>query len=197
MPPTNGVNNVWASKADETNNGEEITLPSGQVCLVHKIGIEQIVEAGVLLDMETLTSLVAEGPVEQGQLALRGHQPKAPTKAQTAIQVKIAEKKAAEAEAAAIHELMTDPTKLAAIIGVADKLTPYIVMDPVVNRHWKILDDGTQVMIPRMDRAPGVYTDDIQLEDKLHLLEYGVADLSALGAGFQPGSETSLGTLDA
>jgi hypothetical protein len=151
MPST--TNNVWASSVPE-GEGQWLTTPSGQTCQAKRLGMSGIISTGLLGDADTLTALVDSKHVKRA----RGG-------------------KAQEIDA---MSLLTDPEGMKKVVRLVDEATPHIVMDPVVNLHFTIKDDGSTVMIPPSDRKPGdVYTDQIGFEDKMFLFNWsmgGTAD---------------------
>lgn len=187
MPPTQDqpapvVNNVWGSQAPQTALAWT-TLPSGQTCQYRRIGLEELVAAGVMPEIDALTPLIESGPIANGQAKLQGHKKKA-----KAVQ--------AEQEASFSTRVMGDPTVLHAIITLADKVIPYIVIDPVVRLHY-VRENGVQRMLgdDERDPLPIVYTDMIDLIDKMKLVELGIGDLTAL-AQFRGATETAVGGME-
>lgn len=178
--PQTTVNNVWGSKAPGTVL-TWITLPSGQTCQYRKIGMEELIAAGIMPEIDALTPLVESGPIANGQAKLKGHNKKAKTVA-------------AEQEAAFTSKVLSDPSVLRSIITMADKVIPLIVVDPVVRLHY-IVDNGVQRMLSDDEREPGVYTDQIDFLDKMELVTLGIGDLTAL-AQFRGQAATALGSME-
>lgn len=181
------VNSVWASKA-VAGSTRQVTLPSSQTCIVRALGIEEFIMSGVLLDLDGLTPLIsAMTPPTPGQAVVKakgGHK----RKGEPDVQAEMSDE-----DMGAF--VMKNPTMLVSVISMADKVIPYIVVDPPVLLHYT----GTgadQKMIPEKDRVPGaVYTDMIDLIDKMTLFTEGVGDLGALAA-FRDTATTALGNLE-
>jgi hypothetical protein len=155
MPPTEEtptVNSVWAT-AIPINTTELITLPSGQTCYARRLGLEGIMTAGLLGDADSLTAFVGTKHIRR----VRG-----------------ANKKP-DGEEVDGRSVMQDPEALKRIVFLVDRATPMIVSDPVVHTHFRYLDDGTTQMIPQEEREPGqIYTDMIQLQDKMFLFNFAI-----------------------
>lgn len=159
------VNSVWGSKpVDQT---EEVTVPSGQTCRVRRIGMEGLMEAGILGDADTLTGIVDQKHVRRvrGANGIADHDDVDPA------------------------SIMRDPNALKAILRLADKAMPHVVVEPVVLLHF---NPETDEPIPAESREDGaVYTDMIGFEDKMYLLDYAVGGTRDV-ATFRQGSETAV-----
>lgn len=148
----------------------ELTCPSGNVCLVRRPGVTGLMQAGVLGDLDILTSLVDKKHVQPNK---GGHKKKLQP-----------EKSAAEQAA----EFMKDPTKLDAVRRVTLKVAHYMVVRPTVRLHFteEVGPDSKPVYedIPEEQRElarsseypedPVIYTDQIDFEDAMFLLQYAV-----------------------
>lgn len=157
-------NNVWGQKpVDDTM---ELTVPSGQTCTARRIGLDALMEAGILGEADTLTGIVDRKHVRR----VRG------------------------ANGVADHDdidadsVMKDPEALKAVMVLADKAVPHIVVEPKVVCHWD--DKGQSIPVER--RVEGViYTDMIGFEDKMFLFDFGVGGSSDV-ARFRERSEAAL-----
>lgn len=179
MPPTNDqqvVNNVWASQPSHTGEVEFLTLPSGQTCHARRIGLEGMIEAGLLSESDTLLAIVDDKHIKRVR-NVQGKNPK--------LQDQVSEVNA--------REIMKDPAMLKKIVFFVDSTMPVVVMDPVVRTHFKILgpaekegDLPNTELIPFAEREQGVvYTDQIGMEDKMFLFQYcvgGTRDLESFRA---------------
>lgn len=169
MPSANfAPNNVWASNTP-TEAREELTLPSGQTCLAKKVGIEGLLEIGILEQIDSLT-----GMVEKYAKEVKSHGPSGPSKAEIDQ-----------------NKFFGDTEALKAVIGLADRALPVIVVSPKVKLHYTEITVGkTKVtkMIPPDEREAGiVYTDQVGFEDKMFLFDWASGGLkSFLGAGDEP-----------
>lgn len=154
-------NNVWGSKTAEAT--EEITVPSGQTCRVRRIGMEGLMEAGILGEADTLTGIVDSKHIRR----VRGANGKA------------------DMDEVDPMSIMKDPKALKAILTLADKALPHVVVEPRVLLHF---DAETGVSIPEDQRVEGaIYTDMVGFEDKMFLLDYSVGGTRDV-ATFRQGS---------
>lgn len=160
-------NNVWGQKpVDDTT---ELTVPSGQTCTARRIGLDALMEAGILGEADTLTGIVDRKHVRRvrGANGVADHD---------------------EMDASSI---MKDPEALKAIMTLADKAVPHIVVEPKVLCHWD--DNGES--IPDAQRVEGaIYTDMIGFEDKMFLFDFGVGGSSDV-ARFRERSEAALASV--
>jgi len=184
MPPTNFIpNDVWGSTTP-AGSSEELTLPSGQTCLARKMGMEGLLESGILAEADSLTGLVNEKHIRKvrGAKGVADHD---------------------EVDGAA---LMKDPGAFKAIITVADRALPTILVSPKVTLHYteqtvgkttvtKALTDKQREKIREESDEPVVFTDQIGLEDKMFLFEWAIGSLGDL-ASFRRGSSNDVGGVD-
>jgi hypothetical protein len=158
MPSTNEPNNVWASNVP-AGEAEELVMPSGQTCRAVKIGMEGLLAAGILTEADSLTALVSRHTRK-----VRGA------------------KGAADGQEIDTASMIRNPDALKTILMTCDKAIPLIVESPTVLCHFKTLDDGTTEKIPVNKRAkpPTVYTDQIDLEDKMFLFTWALGSVGAM-----------------
>src|SRR5688572_26083592 len=155
MPPTNeetpqpqAVNQVWGQS--KLGHRVFLTLPSGQTCWAQVLGLQGVLEAGVMGEADSLTAFVGKQYVRK----VRGR------------------KGVADGEEIDPGKLMGDPKALQKILKMVDGLTPFVVVEPKVKCHYRVDPDikdpeNNTVMIPTEERRPGeIYTDMIGLEDK-------------------------------
>lgn len=158
MPPTNNdftPNSVWASKDPTSGQEEELTLPSGQTCRARKIGMEGLLQAGLINEADSLTSLVDKKHIRK---------------------VKGANGKA-DGEELDSQSLVKDPKALGSLIEMAERALPLIVVSPRVTSA----KDEQGVLIPIEDRDPSlVYTDQIDMLDKFELFGWAMGDMAGL-----------------
>lgn len=170
MPSDNNTftpNNVWGSTAPEGQE-EELTLPSGQTCIVRKVSIEGMIEAGILAQADSLTALVDQytrkvkgGKVQDGTPVLD-------------------------------EKIMGDGQAMKLMIEMADRSLPSIVVSPPVRLHFSERKVGKTTVTKKLTEderetirsaAPGtVFTDQIGLEDKMELFEFGVGGLKGFSS---------------
>jgi hypothetical protein len=140
----------------------ELELPSGEVCLVKRPGLPQLIAADVLPDI--LTN-IAQQAIEEGKTG------KNPEKALVDVQ-----------------SLMSQKEGLSTMLESFSQVTAYCVVQPICRYHRRKLEtvrmDGVDVRwedIPKEDRNPDfLYTDEVDLEDQMFIFQYvvgGSADL--------------------
>lgn len=162
MPPTKKTNSeftptsVWADTAPViAGDEEELTLPSGQTCRARKIGMEGLLQAGLISEADTLSSLVDAKHIRK----VRGAKGKA------------------DGEELDAQSLVKDPKGMAALIEMTDRALPLIVVSPTVVSN----KDETGAVIPLKERKKGlVYTDQIGMLDKFELFTWAVGDMANL-----------------
>jgi hypothetical protein len=171
-------NDVWGS--NPATAGEfELTLPSGQTCRAKKIGMEGLLEMGILDQADSLTAMAEKHTSTQKKGG-----PDGPTIA-----------KVNEAG------IMADPEAMKAIIGLTDRALPIIVISPPValhysermvgkTKHTKMLNDDERALM-RADKPNLVFTDQIGFDDKMFLFDWAAGGLSAL-VPFRGGSTTDV-----
>lgn len=169
-------NNVWASTAIGGVE-EELTLTSGQTCLARKMTIQGVLESGMLAQVDSLT-----GVVDSYTRKVKGG------------------KGVADGTPVISDDILKDPKALITIIGVVDNLLPHILISPKVLPHWTEQTVGsTKVtkMIPAKDRTPDqVYTDQIDLTDKMELFDWALGGLSAFSS-FRDKADGDVGSVGA
>ena len=163
-------NNVWASATPEGAE-EELVLPSGQTCRARRMTIEGVITTGLLDEVDSLTSIV-----DQHTRKVKGGN------------------RVPDGTPVIDDALLKDTEALGSILTVVDSLVPHIVVSPVVHPHWTEQVVGkTKVRrkIAQADRVPGrIYTDMIQLDDKMHLFDWALGGLAAFSSfRGEPGSD--------
>jgi hypothetical protein len=175
MPSGFSPNNVWGS-ATPAGAEEELTTPTGQTCRARKITIEALLELGILTDADSLTPIV-----EKYTKAVSKTGPSGPK------EVVVDE-----------NAILADPTALKQIIMLCDKAIPHIVVSPEVRLHFTERTIGkTKVTksIATEDRESGViYTDQISLDDKMYLFDWGVGGVKSM-MSFRGGSSDDVGSV--
>lgn len=166
MPSEFVPNNVWGSATGEGAE-EELTLPSGQTCRARKVTILSMIEAGILNEADSLTALV-----DQHTRKVKG--------GKTADGVKIDSSILADAEA------------IKKMIEMADRSLPSIVVSPPVMLHFQEVKVGKTKVTKkyseeernrlRADRPGLIFTDQIDLDDKMELFQWGVGGLKAFSS---------------
>lgn len=96
---------TWGS---ELGGAEDLTVPSGQMCLVRRPGVQGLMEAGVLRDIDSLSALVNEKHIKRVQGKAVGD---------------------GKIDAAS---LMQDKDGLKNLMHVVDRVICYVVMKPLI-----------------------------------------------------------------
>lgn len=149
--------------------GEELKLPSGNVCLVRRPGMEKLFEAGVLPD--ELTKIAVEA-IDRTTAKPQDHKKKGEDD---------------EVDPEMMKKFLATDHALTDIFSSFDRVTAMCVIDPQVRWHLRheVDDDGNRRMdadnrpayetIPVEDRDVDIlYTDDIDQEDKTFIFNFAV-----------------------
>ncbi len=177
--PSTAHNNVWGSTAPEGAE-EDLTLPSGQTCTARRVTIPDMVSAGILDKTDSLTALV-----DQHTRKIKGG------KGADRIELN--------------NGILNDGAALAMMIEVADRCMPTIVVSPPVKLHFTETVVGKTTVRLRLSEEDRnkiraetgidwIYTDQIDLEDKMHLFEWGLGGLKAFSS-FRGGSPDDVGSV--
>lgn len=168
MPSDFTPNAVWSS-ADPEGQTEELTLSSGQTCLAKRVTVTGLIESGILTQADSLTAVV-----DQYTRKVKGG------------------KGIADGTPVIDSALLRDSATISAMIMMADRSLPAIVISPPVALHFKDVTVGkttvTKALTPAerkdiQDARPGVvFTDQIGLDDKMELFEWGVGGLKAFSS---------------
>lgn len=168
-----------AKEWKKASQGEEVELPSGNVALIKRPGMESLFSAGVLPD--ELTKLALE-QVQKAEVGPQDHK-KATVDTTSGLDAKTMEK------------FMQTENAIGGIFEAFDRITAMCVIQPVClfHKRRKVTDTGQQVLddkdkpvweeIPQADRDEEViYTDDVDLDDKTFIFNYvvgGSRDIAA------------------
>lgn len=164
-----------ASEWKAKSTGIELELPSGNVCLVKRVGIERILSSGIIPD--ELTAIAVKTIKAQDHRAPGGE-----------------ESKSKDLDNAEIASLLKDTDQIATLLGSFDRIAAMCVVQPTLLWHrreaidpatgqLKRDDKGKPVLedIPVQDRdADVLYTDDVDMQDKMFIYNFvvgGTADL--------------------
>jgi hypothetical protein len=157
MPPTvKKVKNTWGSNVAE---GEScvITCPSGNEVEAKRVGMQGVVEAGVLGEADSLMEFVDKRHIKR----VRGG-------------------KGPDRDELNMETILEDPEQLGRIMMMVDRMIPIIVMEPACALHFEDLEnvpagEPTTRRIPTEKRDPDlVYTDQIGFEDKMYVFNWSV-----------------------
>jgi len=166
----------------------EVTCPSGQKCLARKLQFGDLVELGLVDQMDTL-----------GLLASEHTDPKAKMKQAKDRQVskKVLAEREATREQDTMRDIMKDSKKFGDLILMMDKVVAEVVVAPALTRPVRIDEEtGEEVALIWEERMPDkVYTDTIDLGDKMHLFETCFSGVSKI-ANFREEPAKDVGDLE-
>lgn len=147
---------------------QDLEVPSGQLCQVRMSGVQQLIGAGVLDSADTLTSLIDEKHIKRTQS--RGKAPAKPRVEGDAL--KNPDGTTTKVDT---NSLLKDPEKLARVFELVDKVTAHMVVQPEIKRPVKLNEKGVEIPLGGDEREDGVvYTDMIDLQDKMFIFQYAV-----------------------
>lgn len=156
---------VWLSGG--IGGTEDLQTPSGQWCLVRRPGIQGLMQAGVLRNIDSLSALVSEKHLKRPQDRKKKGKPKG-------------------SEQIDIASVMADPKALDNIMHTVDRVVCHCVVKPEVQMTP---NDTTR-------RKSGVvYADMIDIVDKMFIFNYVVGGTRDLER-FRGDLDESLGSLD-
>jgi hypothetical protein len=140
---------------------EDLTCPSGQTCLVRKVGIEQLIADGAIDDLDTLTKFVSKQHIEPKAKSVKKSRSGNPA---VAAQQKDTAKQAVDILGGA------SPDDVRRIFKLQDDVAMAAVVKPKL--HPSVPDDERE--------AGKVYVDDVDAVDKSFIMNYvfaGVKDI--------------------
>jgi hypothetical protein len=174
--PSNYTPTTWGQSTERDHR-----VPSGQLCRIKDLGLEEMAEAGVIDQMDTLGYLVQTEHIDRvGGKKPQDRKTKKPTKAQKAAQ-----------EQEGMVEWLRDKTKMAAIGKMLDKVASVCVIEPPVANPYTPVDEkdpskGERKLEPH-ERAPGmIYADKLKFADKMSIFQevfQGMEDLESFREG--------------
>lgn len=167
---------VGWGEASGIGGAEDVRCPSGQLALCQRPGIQGLIEAGVLHEMDSLTSLVDQKHLKRVK---GGGQ---------------------EIDA---QVLMRDPAKLEEVMAVVERVLVYVVLKPTLTLHW-VEKGGKRVALDRDARAEAeekagqklVWTDQVEMDDKMFIFNYAVGGTRNLER-FRQLADDAVGSVDA
>lgn len=183
---TDTEQNKYALSSWGAQKLQDLEVPSGQLCQVRPAGIQQLLGAGVLDSADTLTSLIDEKHIKRTQTRKTGTKGAKPAVKNNQLQN--ADGSTTEIDT---DSLLNDPEKLQKVFSLIDKVAEHMVVQPDVKRPVKLDENGKEVALPAQEREDGVvYTDMIELQDKMFLFQYAVGgdtDLESFRNRFSEG----------
>lgn len=166
---------------------EDLVCPSGQVCRVRKLEIEDILMMDVMDEIDTLTSLVSTEHVQPAM---------GKKKAADRPQKKLTKKQEADANKAAVKKLTEDPKAFATLTWMLDSVTAMAVVAPAI---YKSLEGtkGEYTRIPDDKRKTDrTYADSVGFADKMKIFEVALGNLGEMET-FRTKQESALGSVEA
>lgn len=147
VPAKKGVSKAGAFKK---NKPIELELPSGEVCLAKRPGLDTLLAEGVFSD--GLMPIIQKA-IDSGK--------------SNGVQAELDEK-----------EILKNPKLLRDVMSSYDKVLPLVVVEPVVKNHRRqdgVDSDGEPkwVTIPQSERDDDiVYTDEVDMLDKVFVFQW-------------------------
>lgn len=171
-PPADATADRYAPTAWQ-DGSVELTLPSGQLCLVRRVGVQKLMEEGVLDNFDSLTGIVQTKHINKKA------RNSGPQRKQDDIDADLM-----------LRKLMKDPDKLREAISVMDK----VVMATVVLPEILPVPDASE------ERKPGAaYIDWVADDDKAYVMNFAFGgtrdlerfrrELAELGDGVDNGED--------
>ena len=154
--PQPRVSHVTAAREWRRTVHMELPLPSGNVCLVRRPGLPELLSSGIFPD--DALKIVQES-MDTARARTSGREPE-------------------KTEDELLEKMLEDPKQIATLWDAFDRVTVYAVVEPVVKYH--LADDNT--VIPFKDRmVNALYTDMIDPDDKIHIFNFvcgGTSDVN-------------------
>lgn len=147
-----------------TSGLSDLDLPSGGKVQVRMLGIEDLVELGILDQMDMFGSLVQTEHVDRvkgGPKKPGDRQPKKLTKAQTE-----------EQELKAVTDLMKDKEKFGPMSQSIDRVISFAILKPSVKFAFVEVDGKLKKIDLTMRDEGQLYSDNLGLEDKMHVFGF-------------------------
>lgn len=164
--------NVWGA-GESSGALHDLVCPSGQKCLVMRAGVEGMVTAGILHNVDGLTALVEKHIAK--------------TRGRPTPQDRKTKKKKSDGIDIDVEAILKDQKSLIGILDVVDKAVVKFVVKPAVHEVPK---DSSK-------RKQGtIYTDMIDINDRMFIFNYvcgGSADLTS----FRDGLTEAVGGVEA
>lgn len=162
----------------------DLDLPSGGKIQAKRLGLEDIIAAGLIEEFDALTPTVEEkvvGPAKGKKPQDRAK--KKPTKA--------------EQDKAAGLNFFKDKNTANTLLRVLALMLPQVVIQPKIYPHMEQVGNDWQV-IPPAERIEGiVYVDSIPLEDQMHIFGWAMSGLDTEKLQqFREQPESDLGALE-
>lgn len=188
MPPTYGQG--WGEVY------QDLTLPSGAICQIRSIQMEDLADLGIIDQLDFLGQLVDTHQVQRvkGSNKPSDRPKKKPTKAELAA-----------ADEQNTMELLKDKSKFKTMIELIDKIVCAVVVQPAISSAYRETGEERNEQgdvkklyekIPYSDRQSGViYSDTINLEDKMEIFDVGFSGVKKM-SNFRNESGEAVGDVD-
>jgi hypothetical protein len=164
-------------------NLHDLELPSGATCQARRPGAQGMIEAGLLDNFDDLTALVKTEHVDPNMTGrIAGAAKVMPEEAQ-----------------AAAKAMTLDKAKFEMALEMVDRLTAYVVVQPVVWVDYQLKNEPDDEWNRRQEHAAKNEAVDVRavdLDDKMFLLQWAVGGSADLTA-FREGSGQLMGNLAA
>lgn len=135
----------YAPKAWQSDRFD-IECPSGQLCLARKLQMEDIVQLGIIDEMDMFTEFAAEMTAASGSA------------------------KPEDEQSEAALGLMKDKERFAKVVEIVDKVISATVVEPRIERPVTKDRKGREIPLDPSDFKEGVvYTTYIDFADKMHI----------------------------
>lgn len=165
--------NPTAPSQWKKNTAEEVKLPSGNVALIKRPGMEKLFAAGVLPDELTKIALESIDTAEKGKPT--DHLPKGGAKPQ-------------ELDPDMLRKFMETEGAIEGIFSSFDRICEMVVVEPPVKWHMRKVTDANGHWVrdsnekPQYEEIPAnerdeenfVYTDDVDIDDKTFIFNFVV-----------------------
>lgn len=181
------ADNQYAVSTWGQPNTFDYKTPSGQICLMRQLDVEDLIELDVLSEIDRLSSLVNSEhiePAQSGRRVPQDHKPKKLTAAQL------------EAEQRdAFRKITSNKKDFAVLTWVMDGVVAAAVIQPALTRSYQGVKDD-YVKIPYEDRETGlVYTDSVPFADRMQIFTQAIGSMDNL-ATFREGSGEGVGDVE-
>lgn len=165
----------------------DFKTPSGQMCFMRRLDIEDLIDLDVLSEIDRLSSLVNAEHIEPAQSGRRVPQDRKPKKL-TAAQEK-------KDQDAALMKVLSNKKDFAVLSWVMDGVVAAAVLEPELTRSYRG-DKDDYVKIPYDEREIGlVYTDSVPFRDRMQIFNEAIGSMDNL-ATFREESSESLGDVE-
>lgn len=174
---------AWTASSDSLY---DYKCPSGQTVQLRKIGMVDLMQAGMLDEMDILGPMMDTNVIQPA-----GGKGRKPADRQAKRLTK-AQQEAKELKAA--QDMMKNPDQFKAMGRMMERLIPVVVVQPTVSDPWTKDEAGKFIKLPFPERTEGViYADSIDFTDQMAIFGEAMGDKSMSDiAAFRDDSESSV-----